>query len=117
MDWSIVIGAVVVGVILIAAWAVVQYLPVAREKKGVPWDMLQYAGYAVKAARTATGATDNVELGMRAAEYIKLKFPKAPDVDIEVAIAAALDELENKGPAAPPATPLPDPMSGADLFG
>jgi hypothetical protein len=116
MDWSFVLQASIVGVILIACWGIVRYFP--REKQeGVSYELMAFARDAVKAARIATGSNDNTELGMRAAEYVKVKFPKAPDVDIEVSIAAALDTLEQKKTAAPPVTPLPDPMSGADLFG
>jgi hypothetical protein len=100
MDWSIVLGVVVSGVILIACWAVVSFWK--DRPRTDTWEFLQYAAYAVKAARELTGATTNEELGMRAEQLLRAKFPKAPDVDIEVAIGKALDELEGKKvPASP----------------
>jgi len=58
------------------------------------YELVRSADYAVEAAKTATGSTDAQELGDKAAEYLKAKFPKLKDVDIEVAIGSALDKLQ-----------------------
>ncbi len=107
MDVQILAFIVIVGV-AVACWTVVQFW--SRRPRGGYYDLLDYAAYAVKAARAVTGSADNVELGNKAADYLKAKFPKAPDVDVEVAIAAALNELEK--PTPPPAQTVPS----GDLF-
>jgi hypothetical protein len=115
MDWNIVLGVVVSGVILIACWGVVTVIKERKSGGSSMWAILDYAKYAVMAAREVTGANTNAEIGIRAEALLRSKFPKAPDFDIDVAIGSALDALEAK--PVPPTVPIVDPgLDSSDIL-
>lgn len=91
MDYTLAIF--IVAVIFVAGY-IIERLWDRIPDNGDWYELVRFADYAVNAAKTATGSTDARELGDKAAEYLKKKFPKIKDVDIEVAIGQALEKLE-----------------------
>lgn len=87
------LGIFIVALVFVAAYFIDKVWDKLPRNSTDWWDVREFAEYAVRSARVATNSPTNAELAQMAGDAIRAKFPNVKDVEVDVAIGAALDKL------------------------